>query len=172
MYPAGAGAVLPNKITSKHNIRYVPGMDGIEMVKKIRTYLDEQGYEDVEMTIIGDVPPSKMTYDNEVAKALMTTYDMFGIKYSEPIGEETILGGYWPAYLFADDPVSGVKMPIVGGAAGHGAGAHAANEFWVIEGAGKVYGMAGGEKSVATVLYAYAGLLNPAGGAVPSGGGE
>ena len=50
-------------------------------------------------------------------------------------------------------------MPIVGGSMGHGGGAHAANEFWVIEGAGNVYGMAGGEKSVATVLYSYAGLL-------------
>jgi hypothetical protein len=50
-------------------------------------------------------------------------------------------------------------MPIVGGAGGHGGGSHAANEFWVIEGAGDVYGMAGAEKTVATFLYAYAGLL-------------
>ena len=38
-------------------------------------------------------------------------------------------------------------VPIVGGGAGHGGNAHAANEFYVIEGAGKVYGMAGAEKS-------------------------
>ena len=35
---------------------------------------------------------------------------------------------------------------------------HAANEFFVIEGAGKTYGMAGAEKSWATVIYNYAGL--------------
>ena len=37
-------------------------------------------------------------------------------------------------------------MPIGMGGAGHGGNAHAANEYYVIEGAGKVYGMAGAEK--------------------------
>ena len=32
----------------------------------------------------------------------------------------------------------------------------------VIEGAGKVYGLAGAEKAVATTLYAYAGKIAPA----------
>jgi acetylornithine deacetylase/succinyl-diaminopimelate desuccinylase-like protein len=161
MYPGGAGAILPNKVTSKHNMRYVPNMNGLEMVKKIRAFLDEKGYQDVEMTVIGDVPWSKMRYDNEAAQALMTTYDIFQIPYGVPPDEESILGPYWPAYLFVND-VTGLNMPIVGGAAGYGAGAHAANEFWVIEGAEKIYGMAGAEKSVATFLYAYAGLLPPA----------
>jgi hypothetical protein len=92
----------------------------------------------------------------------MTTYDIFQIPYSTPPAEESILGPHWPAYLFVNDEMTGLNMPIVGGAAGHGGGAHAANEFWVIEGAEKVYGMAGAEKSVATYLYAYAGLLPPA----------
>ena len=164
MYPGGAGAILPNRITSKHNMRYVPSMDGLDMVQKIRDYLDEQGYEDVEMTIIGDVPWSKSSYDNRAAHSLLRTYDIFGIRYRNPIEGETILGGYWPAYLFSGrdgDFADGtdLSMPIVGGAAGHGGGAHAANEFWVIEGAGEVYGMAGAEKSIATFVYAYAGLL-------------
>ena len=159
MYPAGAGAILPNKITSKHNFRYVPNMNGLEMVKRVREHLNAQGYEDVEVTIIGDVPWSKMRYDTDAARALMRTYDIFGISYGEPPQENSILGPYWPAYLFVNDEETGISMPIVGGAAGHGDGSHAANEFWVVEGAGKVYGMAGAEKSVATFLYAYAGLL-------------
>ena len=168
MYPGGAGAILPNRITSKHNMRYVPDMDGLELVQKIRDYLDAQGYEDVEMTIIGDVPWSKSSYDNDLAHAVTRMFDVFGVRYREPIAEESILGGYWPAYLFSgrDNELPGgtdLAMPIVGGAMGHGGGAHAANEFWVIEGAGEVYGMAGAEKSVATVLYSYAGrLLDPA----------
>ena len=36
--------------------------------------------------------------------------------------------------------------------------AHAANEFFVIEGAGKVYGFAGQEKVLATELFNFAGL--------------
>ncbi len=165
MYPGGAGAILPNRITSKHNVRYVPDMDGLDMVQKIRDYLDSQGYEDVDLTIIGDVPWSKSSYDNELAEAVTDMFDIFGVRYREPIEEESILGGYWPAYLFSgrDNELPGgtdLAMPIVGGAMGHGGGAHAANEFWVIEGAGNVYGMAGSVKSVATVLYSYAGLLD------------
>jgi len=44
------------------------------------------------------------------------------------------------------------------GGAGHGGRAHAANEYYVIEGAGKVYGMAGAEKTAATIIYNFAGL--------------
>ena len=76
-------------------------------------------------------------------------------------------GGYWPAYMFGNgevgEKISNFKgVPIVGGGAGNGGRAHAANEYYVIEGAGKVYGMAGAEKAVATLMYAYAGKIPPA----------
>jgi acetylornithine deacetylase/succinyl-diaminopimelate desuccinylase-like protein len=170
MYAGGAGAILPNRITSKHNMRYVPNMDGIELTKKIRAYLDSKGYQDVEMKVIGDVPWSKMTYDNDVAQALMDTYNIFGITYTTPADEPSILGGYWPAYMFENKNFAGLSMPIVGGAAGHGGGAHAANEYYVIEGAGKVYGLAGAEKSIATVLWGFAGKLKPAAAPQPTAG--
>jgi acetylornithine deacetylase/succinyl-diaminopimelate desuccinylase-like protein len=161
MYGGGAGAILPNKVTSKHNMRYVPNMNGPDLVKKIRAFLDAKGFQDVELKLIGDVPWSKMRYDTDIANALRTAYDIFGISYTEPAANESILGGYWPAYLFVNDEKSPINIPIVGGAAGHGGGAHAANEYYVIEGAGKVYGLAGAEKSVATVLYAFAGKVAP-----------
>jgi acetylornithine deacetylase/succinyl-diaminopimelate desuccinylase-like protein len=154
MFAGGSGAILPNKITSKHNFRYVPNMTGPDIVKKLRAHLDKHGFTDVEINVVGDVPWAKMRYDTEVAAALMKTYDAFGIPYTTPAEGSSILGGYWPAYLFAGDPLD---IPIVGGAAGLGGNAHAANEFYVIEGAGKVYGMAGAEKSIATTLYNYAG---------------
>jgi hypothetical protein len=73
-------------------------------------------------------------------------------------------GGYWPAYMFGNgevgEKISPFKgVPIVMGGAGLGGRAHAANEYYVIEGAGKVYGMAGAEKAVATTLYAFAGKI-------------
>jgi acetylornithine deacetylase/succinyl-diaminopimelate desuccinylase-like protein len=159
MYGGGAGAILPNKITSKHNMRYVPNQNGPDLVKKIRAFLDAKGFQDVELKLIGDVPWSKMHYDTDIANALRTSYDIFGVSYTEPAANESILGGYWPAYLFVNDEKSPIKIPIVGGSAGHGGGAHAANEYYVIEGAGKVYGLAGAEKSIATVLYSFAGKI-------------
>jgi len=161
MYAGGAGAILPNKITSKHNMRYVPKMNGLEMVKRIREQLDRNGYKDVEMKVIGDVPWSKMSYDTDIARAMTDAYTQFNIPHGEPAHYASILGGYWPAYLFSNQEVgqkvAPVSMPIGMGGAGHGGNAHAANEYYIIEGAGKVYGMAGAEKVAATIIYNFAG---------------
>ncbi|HWW84399.1 MAG TPA: M20/M25/M40 family metallo-hydrolase [Vicinamibacterales bacterium] len=168
MYAGGAGAILPNKITSKHNMRYSPKMNGLEMVKRIREQLDRNGYKDVELKVIGDVPWSKMSYDTDIARAMTQMYDQFNIPHGQPSEVATILGGYWPAYLFSNEEVgqkiAPVSMPIGMGGAGHGGMAHAANEYYVIEGAGKVYGMAGAEKAQAAIVYNFAGKNGSVGG--------
>jgi acetylornithine deacetylase/succinyl-diaminopimelate desuccinylase-like protein len=162
MYAGGAGAILPNKITSKHNIRYIPKMNGVQIVKRIREQLDRNGYKDVELKMIGDVPWSKMSYDTDIARAMTQAYDQFNIPHSQPAHYASILGGYWPAYLFSNqetgEKVAPVSMPIGMGGAGHGGNAHAANEYFIIEGAGKVYGMAGAEKVHASIFYNFAAL--------------
>jgi len=53
---AGGPAPSPNKVTSKHNFRYVPNMKGPDIVRKLRAQLDKNGYKDVEVKMIGDVP--------------------------------------------------------------------------------------------------------------------
>ena len=170
MYAGGAGAILPNKITSKHNFRYVPNMHGPDIVKKLRAQLDKNGYKDVEIKLIGDVPWAKMSANSDIARAMQRTYEIMNIPHGEPRGEWSIgggggaAGGYWPAYMFGNgevgEKISTFKgVPIVGGGAGNGGRAHAANEYYIIEGAGKVYGMAGAEQAVATLMYAYAGKI-------------
>jgi acetylornithine deacetylase/succinyl-diaminopimelate desuccinylase-like protein len=172
MYAGGAGAILPNKITSKHNFRYVPNMTGPDLVKKLKAQLVKNGYADVDVKLIGDVPWALMNSDNEIGRAMQRTYEIMGIPHS-PVradwgigGGGGAAGGYWPAYMFGNgevgEKISPFKgVPIVGGGAGHGGRAHAANEYYVIEGAGKVYGMAGAEKAVATLVYAWAGKVPP-----------
>jgi acetylornithine deacetylase/succinyl-diaminopimelate desuccinylase-like protein len=167
MYANAAGAILPNKITSKHNIRYMPNMNGMDLAKKVRAQLDRNGYKDVELKVIGDVPWSIVDPENEINSAAKRMYDAFGasprrLMAANHVPEPAETGGYWPSYLFNNGKVgqrlSPVGMPIGGGSVGMGGRAHAANEFYVIEGAGDTYGMAGAEKSIATVLYNYAGL--------------
>lgn len=161
MFAGGSGAILPNKITSKHNFRYVPNMTGPDIVAKLRKHLDKHGFQDVEINVVGDVPWAKMSYDNDLSRAVDEMQLAFGGTPRTRINHESILGGfapmggYWPAYLFAGDVLD---IPIVSGSVGLGGNAHAANEFYVIEGAGKIFGMAGAEKSIATALYNYAGL--------------
>jgi len=130
----------------------------------LRAQLDKNGYKDVQLKLIGDVPWAKMSYDTDIARAIEQTFDNFGIPYATPSASETILGGYWPAYLFSNQDVGErvvpVEMPIGAGGAGMGGRAHAANEYYVIEGAGKVYGLAGAEKSVASTIWNYAHITS------------
>jgi acetylornithine deacetylase/succinyl-diaminopimelate desuccinylase-like protein len=168
MYAGGSGAILPNKITSKHSIRYVPDMNSADIVKKIRAHLDSHGYKDVQLRLIGDQPWSTMEFDTDVAHSVEQMFDKFGIPWNQPLSktntvgaEDTNLGGAWPGYLFTNgkqgDPETvPLGLPIAGGSAGYGGRAHAANEYWLIEGAGKIYGMAGAEKSIVDELYNYA----------------
>ena len=158
MFEGGSGAILPNRIVSKHNFRYVPNQTGPDIVAKLRTHLDKHGYEDVEINVVGDVPWAKMDDNNELAMAVREMRETFGAGNPEPILEETILGGYWPAYLFAGDVYD---IPIASGYVGGGGGSHAANEYFIVEGAGNTYGMAGMEKSIAMSIFEYAGMNEP-----------
>jgi len=166
MYAGGSGAILPNKITSKHSIRYVPNMRSADIVKKIRAQLDKNGYTDVQLRLIGDQPWSKMTFDTDIAHAAQKTAQQFGRPAREHVDGSSILAdtggsGANPSYLFTNneqgDPnIKPIGLPIANFSVGTGGRAHAANEFFVIEGAGRTFGYAGAEKSIAAEIYNYA----------------
>ena len=158
MFEGGSGAILPNRIVSKHNFRYLPAQDGMDIVDKLRTHLDKHGYEDVEINVVGDVPWAKVTNDSDLHVAANEMRAAFGMAPNELSSDETMLGGYWPAYLFSGDVLN---IPIASGMVGSGGNSHAANEFYVVEGAGGTWGMADSEKSVAMTLYSWAGLNKP-----------
>jgi acetylornithine deacetylase/succinyl-diaminopimelate desuccinylase-like protein len=166
MYAGGSGAILPNKITSKHSIRYVPNMNSADILKKIRAQLDKNGYKDVQIHFVGDQPWSEMSYDSDIAHSVDQMSDHFGIPKPEHADGNSILAdsgaaGAWPGYLFTnarqgDPTIKPLGLPIAGARVGMGGRAHAANEYYVIEGAGKTYGMAAAEKSVAEIIYNFA----------------
>jgi len=173
MFAGGSGSILPNKVTSKHSFRYVPNVTSEEITAKLRKHLDTRGYTDVEINIIGDQPWAKAASDNDLNRAGKRMYAAFGVQRDggrrgedgelsstrDILGSGASMAGAWPAYLFVNKPGinDNLDLEIGGGAVGRGGNAHAANEYYVIEGAGKVYGFAAAEKSVATVLYNYAG---------------
>ena len=186
MYAGGAGAIMPNKIVSKHNFRYVPRMDGLDIVKKLRAQIDANGYKDVEMKLIGDVPWSRGSkQDTDISNARKKGADDlvaagFGgggggagsasMRYSNGMKsdfEEAPTGGYWPAYVFADGEngakVGNISIPMGQGGAGMfvgggGSRSHAANEYFTLEAVGKTQGLAYNEKGVAAAIYEYAQL--------------
>ena len=181
MYAGGAGAILPNKITSKHNFRYVPKMTGPDLIKKLRAQLDKNGFKDVEIKLIGDVPWSRGSSANtDITIAHKKAAEMLGLGDSgnnpffmashynhlgedKPLGvaEAEATGGYWPSYLFSDgevgQKVGSVSIPMgMGARGGAGGRAHAANEWYAIEGQKWDGGIAGAEKIVAASIYEYA----------------
>lgn len=180
MYAGGAGAILPNKITSKHNFRYVPKMSGPDLIKKLRAQLDKNGYKDVEIKLIGDVPWSRgSSLDTDITNAHKKASVMLGLSGDDnrfmmashynhmgedkPLGvaEAEATGGYWPSYLFADgevgQKVGTVSIPMgMGARGGAGGRAHAANEWYAIEGKKWDNGMAGAEKIVVASIWEYA----------------
>jgi acetylornithine deacetylase/succinyl-diaminopimelate desuccinylase-like protein len=184
MYAGGAGAILPNKITSKHNFRYVPNMHGPDIVKKLRAQLDANGYKDVEVKLIGDVPWSRgSSMDTDITHAHQEAAKMLGLRgggrgfgrggggqdnNASPANrapdaptESAPTGGYWPSYLFADGEVGekvgtvSIPMGMGGGGGGGGGRAHAANEYYVVESKGSQGGMANAEKNVVATIWEY-----------------
>ncbi|HEX3703622.1 MAG TPA: M20/M25/M40 family metallo-hydrolase [Vicinamibacterales bacterium] len=154
MYAGGAGAILPNKITSKHNFRYVPRMNGLDIVKKLRAQLDANDYKDVDVKLIGDVPWSRgsspdtdISHAHQKAAQVMESIGLGGgggrpgqpalptsaaltnpnLLYSETAADPA--GGYWPSYLFADgevgQKVGSVSIPMGMGGRGGGGGGRA-----------------------------------------------
>jgi acetylornithine deacetylase/succinyl-diaminopimelate desuccinylase-like protein len=181
MYAGGAGAILPNKFTTKHNFRYVPRMNGPEIIKKLRAQLDANGYKDVEMKLIGDVPWSRgSSPDTDISHAHLKAGDLMasvGLGANTPASPTSaaltdpddlysstvdVAGGYWPSYLFADgevgEKIGTVSIPMGqrGVRGGGGGRAHAANEYYTVESIAKSGGLASAEKAAAAAIFEYA----------------
>ncbi|MFC1974340.1 M20/M25/M40 family metallo-hydrolase, partial [Chloroflexota bacterium] len=129
-HPGTAGSIIPNKVTSKHNCRYVPNQHGDDLLRKIRVHLDENGYKDVEIRVIGDGSWLKANYDTDIAKAMLRMYKNFGVecRILPGTGVSILAGPYWPGHLFGRDPL---HLPVIMGGLGHGGRAHASNEYFV-----------------------------------------
>ncbi len=149
MYAGGAGAILPNKITSKHNYPLRAQHERTRYGEKNPRSARQNGYKDVQISsyrrcaVVQDVLRHRNRASNH--RKCMTHS---GIPHGQPSmtpkpSWRADTGPLICSRTEVGQKLAPVFMPIAGGAAGHGGMAHAANEYFVIEGAGKVYGMAG-----------------------------
>jgi len=154
----GSKTYVPTRVISKHNIRLVPKQNIDDIIRKIRAHLDKHGYRDIEIRKLGGYPWALVNYKTKLAEAIYATFERFGVPYviMPPVASVETAPA-WPAYIFSGEPLN---LPIVWGALGHGGRAHSPNEYYVIEGAdakyGRIHGLDGAEKSMATVLYNFA----------------
>jgi len=145
----GTKTVLPHRVTCKMDIRLVPNQESKDILPLIRAHLDKHGYSDIQIRQLSGYEWSKTSVKEPVVQAVLSVYEKYGIK---PIVWPH-MGGSAPMYLYTRPPLS---LPVCTGGLGHGGRAHSPNEYYVIEGNGRVAGLVKAEKSYVDILYAFA----------------
>lgn len=146
----GGKTVLPYKAVAKLDLRLVPDMTAAEALAALKNHLAKRGFGDIEVNMTGGYDPTSTPADSAVIKAAAAVYRRSGI---DPIMMPR-LAGSWPGYVFTGGQL---KLPAGHFGLGHGGGAHAPDEYYVIEAANpKVQGLDGAVKSYVEFLYEYA----------------
>lgn len=142
----GGKTILPGKAVAKLDLRLVPDMTFDEAVRKLKAHLAKRGFADVEVNVSGGYDPTQTDENSGLIRATQATYRKAGI---EPTLNPR-LAGSWPGYLFTSPPLS---LPAGHFGLGHGSGAHAPDEYMVIESANsKVAGYDGAVMSYVDFL--------------------
>jgi acetylornithine deacetylase/succinyl-diaminopimelate desuccinylase-like protein len=146
----GVKTILPHVATAKMDSRLPPDVDPDEALAKIRAHLDAHGFSDLELRKLSGYPAAQTSVDAPLVQAAMSVFAKWG-KIAEVWPR---LAGSAPFYQFTER----LGKPLVFNGLGHGSGAHAPNEYMVIEpeeGAG-IAGLAEIEKGYVDLLYALA----------------
>lgn len=143
----GGKTILPHKAVAKLDLRLVPDMTAAEALAALKAHLAQRGFGDIEVNMTGGYDPTSTAADAALAPAMAAVYKRSGI---DPIVMPR-LAGSWPGYVFTGAPL---RLPAGHFGLGHGGGAHAPDEYYVIESANpKVRGMEGATRSYVEYLF-------------------
>ena len=118
----GSKTVLPKEVHVKMDFRLVPEQDPQDLWDKMRKYLDDKGYADVEMQLESMEPAARTSYKDPFAQAAIKAAAK--VYQKEPVVELSS-PGTGPLYLFTRR----YKMPSVDiGVSAEDSGIHAPNE--------------------------------------------
>lgn len=146
----GGKTILPHRALAKLDVRLVPDMTAKETLELIKKHLAARGFGDIEVTMTGGYDPTETPPDSRLVKGMMDAYRAAGL---DPLLWPR-LAGSWPGVTFTGPPL---ELPAGQYGLGHGGGAHAPDEYWLIESANpKVAGMDGAVRSFVDLFYALA----------------
>jgi acetylornithine deacetylase/succinyl-diaminopimelate desuccinylase-like protein len=146
----GGMTILPHRAAAKLDLRLVPDMTREGAVAKLREHLKKRGFGDIEVNVSGGYDPTTTTADAPIIRAQEKVYRASGI---DPVLWPR-RGGSWPGYVFTGEPL---KLAAGHFGLGHGARAHAPDEYYLIESANpKVLGWDGAVRSFVDYLFALA----------------
>ena len=143
----GGKTILPHRAVAKLDLRLVPDMTAAESLAALKAHLAKRGFGDIEVNMTGGYDPTTTPGDASLIKAQVAVYRRSGI---DPVILPRIAGS-WPGYVFTGDPL---RLPAGHFGLGHGSGAHAPDEYYVIEAQNAaVRGIDGAARSYVEYLY-------------------
>jgi acetylornithine deacetylase/succinyl-diaminopimelate desuccinylase-like protein len=146
----GGKTILPHRAVAKIDMRLVPDMTAAGTLQLLKDHLAKHGFGDIEVNMSGGYDPTQTSPDSKLIQAQMATYRKLGL-------DPTLWprnAGSWPGYIFTSEPLN---LPAGHYGTGHGTGAHAPNEYYLIDSTNpKVAGYDGAVGSFVEYLYALA----------------
>ena len=143
----GGKTVLPHRAAAKLDLRLVPDMKFDDAVAALKAHLAKRGFGDIEVNVTGGYSPSTTSADTPLIQAQVAVLKRAGI---DPVMWLRSPGSY-PGYVFTDAPLN-----LASGhwGLGHGSGAHAPDEYYVIESTNpNIVGFDGAVMSFVDYLY-------------------
>ena len=137
----GGKTILPHRAVAKLDLRLVPDMKASEAHEALKNHLAKRGFGDIDVHMSGGYDPNSTDANAPLIKAQVAVYKRGGI---DPILWPRSAGS-WPGYVFTGEPL---RLAAGHFGLGHGSGAHAPNEYYVIESSNaKVQGLNGAVRS-------------------------
>ncbi|PYI89485.1 MAG: twin-arginine translocation pathway signal protein [Verrucomicrobia bacterium] len=124
----GGKTILPHQAVAKLDLRLVPDMTAAEALAALKAHLAKRGYGDIEVRMTGGYDPTATPGDSALIRAQLSLYRRHGI---DPLLWPRNAGS-WPGYVFTGAPL---RLAAGHFGLGHGSGAHAPDEYYVIESA-------------------------------------
>ncbi|MBV8070859.1 MAG: M20/M25/M40 family metallo-hydrolase [Acidobacteriaceae bacterium] len=146
----GGKTILPHRAVAKIDMRLVPDMTAAGTLELLKEHLAKHGYSDIEVNMSGGYDPTQTSPDARLIQAQVATYHKLGLDpLLWPRG-----AGSWPGCIFTGPPLNLAAGHF---GLGHGTGAHAPNEYFLIDSTNsKVAGIDGASSSFVEYLYALA----------------
>jgi acetylornithine deacetylase/succinyl-diaminopimelate desuccinylase-like protein len=143
----GGKTVLPHMAEAKLDLRLVPNMTAEGALAALKAHLVEHGFGDIEVHMSGGYDPTSTDLSAPLIQAQIAVLKRKGI---DPLIWPRNAGSY-PGYVFTGKPL-GLASGHFG--LGHGSGAHAPDEYFVVESANPdIEGWDGAVMSYVEYLY-------------------
>ncbi|HJQ36443.1 MAG TPA: M20/M25/M40 family metallo-hydrolase [Thermoanaerobaculia bacterium] len=143
----GGKTILPHRAVAKIDMRLVPDMKFTDAIAALKAHLAKRGFGDIEVNVTGGYDPTSTAANAPLIQSQVAVLKRAGI--------DSVLwprnAGSYPGYAFTADPL---RLAAGHFGLGHGGGAHAPDEYYLIESTNpKVQGYDGAVMSFVEYLY-------------------